>query len=117
MTTPWLPVDPLEPSAFAELRRRAIFDCCKWDPQVGDACAIARTPLVLRSDAWKEVVGLAEALARETIAAERELAERPDLHRRLGLPRSIRRALRGIATLRISSWVRIRLRFTAKPQV
>ena len=25
-----------------ELRRRAIFDCCKWDPQVGDACAIAR---------------------------------------------------------------------------
>lgn len=98
MTTPWLPVDPLEPSAFAELRRRAIFDCCKWDPQVGDVCAIARAPIVLRKDAWKDVARLAEALARETIAAERELVERPDLHRRLGLPRSIRRALRGIAT-------------------
>ena len=97
MTMPWLPVEPLDARAFAALRRRAIFDCCKWDPQVGDACVLARMPLVIARPAWTEVVAIAEALARETLAAERELAGRPDLHRTLGLPRAVRRALRHVA--------------------
>ena len=94
MTVPWVPVEPLDAAQFAELRRRAIFDCCKWDPQVGDTCAIARSPLVVTRSAWDEVVQIAEALARETLAAEREIAQRPELHRALGLPRAVRRALR-----------------------
>jgi hypothetical protein len=94
MTNPWLPVEPLADDAFASVRRRAIFDCQKWDPQVGDACAIARHPLVVTRQAWEEVVHLAEALAGETLAAEAELVERPELHRRLGLPIGLRRALR-----------------------
>jgi glutathionylspermidine synthase len=94
MTGPWIAVDPLGSAQFAELRRRAIFDCCKWDPQVGDACAIARSPMVIARQAWDEVVGIAESLAAETLAAERELLERPDLHHRLALPRAVRRALR-----------------------
>jgi glutathionylspermidine synthase len=93
MTSPWIAAQPLEDEAFAVVRRRAIFDCCKWDPQVGDACAIARHPLVVARDAWAEAVRLAEALARETLAAETELVTRPDLHRRLGIPRAVRRAL------------------------
>ena len=99
MSGPWIAVDPLEAAQFAELRRRAIFDCCKWDPQVGDACAIARAPLVIARAAWREVVAIAEALAAETLAAERELLERPDLHRALALPRAVRRALRGAASV------------------
>jgi hypothetical protein len=95
--TPWVPAAPLEDAAFADLRRRAMFDFCKWDPQVGDACTIARAPLVLTRAAWQEVVTIAEALARETAAAERELAGRPELHRVLGLPRLVRRALRRAA--------------------
>ncbi len=94
MTTPWVAVEPLGDADFVRLRRRAIFECDKWDPQVGDACVIARYPLVLTKAAWNEVVSLAEALARETRAAEAELIARPDLHGRLGLPRAIRRALR-----------------------
>jgi hypothetical protein len=94
MIGPWIAVEPLTTAAFAELRRRAIVDCCKWDPQVGDACAIAPAPLVVTRAAWQEVVRIAEALAEETLAAERELIERPDLHRTLGLPRAARRALR-----------------------
>jgi hypothetical protein len=93
MTSPWIAVEPLGDADFVQLRRRAIFECDKWDPQVGDVCVIARYPLVLRKSAWIEVVALAEALARETRAAEAELLTRPDLHRRLGLPRAIRRAL------------------------
>ena len=99
MSGPWVPVEPLAAPAFAELRRRAIVDCCKWDPQVGDACAIARLPLVVTRAAWDEVARIAEALAGETLAAERELIERPDLHRSLGLPRAARRALRQVARL------------------
>jgi hypothetical protein len=98
VTDPWIGVDPLPDDAFASLRRRAIFDCEKWDPQVGDACAIARQPLVIARGAWKEVVRLAEALAAETQAAEAELVQRPELHRHLGLPFALRRALRGART-------------------
>jgi hypothetical protein len=93
MRLPWVPVEPLPGEVFAQIRRRAIFECCKWDPQIGDACSIARHPLVLTQAAWTEVSGLAEALARETMAAETELVLRPALHRALGLPWSVRRAL------------------------
>ena len=94
MTSPWIRVEPLGTEAFAQIRRRVIFDCCKWDPQVGDGCTIARFPLVITRAGWAEVAELAEALARETLDAERELVRRPDLHHALGLPLSVRRALR-----------------------
>jgi Glutathionylspermidine synthase preATP-grasp len=97
MTIPWLPAEPLDAAAFRDLRRRAMFDGCKWDPQVGDACVIANAPLVIARAAWLEVGAIAETLARETLAAEREIAQRPELHRRLGLPRAVRRALRRVA--------------------
>jgi hypothetical protein len=97
MTSPWVAAEPLGDAEFVEFRRRAIFECDKWDPQVEDVCVIARYPLVLKRSAWSEVVGLAEALARETRAVETELLTRPDLHARLGLPRAIRRALRPAA--------------------
>jgi hypothetical protein len=96
VTTPWVPIDPLPDRDFAAARRRAIFDCHKWDPQVGDECVIARHPLVLRRDAWNQVVLMAERLAGETLAAESELLRRADLHRRLGLPRAVRRVLRAV---------------------
>ncbi|HVR99544.1 MAG TPA: glutathionylspermidine synthase family protein, partial [Thermoanaerobaculia bacterium] len=69
------------------------FDCCKWDPQVEDVATLAPFPLMLRPQAWDELARLAEALAAETAAAEKELLQRPNLHRRLGLPRAVRRAL------------------------
>lgn len=111
MTTPWLPAAPLDPRVFAELRRRAIFDCCKWDPQVGDTCAIARAPLIVSREAWTEVARIAEALARETRDAEQELLGRPELHGVLGLPRTVRRALRRAADEGAPSGVARLIRF------
>src|SRR5262245_39618854 len=93
MTSPWIRVRPLTDAEFARVRRRAIFDCHKWDPQVGDCCSIARYPLVIEQAAWREVSRLAERLAVETLAAEEEIVERLDLHARLGLPWAIRRVL------------------------
>ena len=93
MTVPWRPAPPLDPPVFAELRRQAIFDCCKWDPQVEDVATLSPVPLLLPRAAWDEIARLAEALAAEALAAETELVHRPDLHGRLGLPRPVRRAL------------------------
>ena len=92
--TPWVEVDPIGPADHARLRRRAIFECCKWDPQVEDVSTVAPFPLLLRREAWEEIARLSETLAAEAIAAEEELARRPELHRDLGLPLSVRRALR-----------------------
>jgi len=95
LTSPFRPVRPVEPDAFAALRRRAIFECCKWDPQVEDVATLAPFPLVMRREAWNEIAALSVALAAETAGAEEELARRPELHGSLGLPRAVRRALAG----------------------
>lgn len=86
--------DPIDAAAFAALRRRALFECCKWDPQVGDVATLSRIPLLLAPPAWRRIASFAEALAREILDAEEELLSRPDLWRDLGLPWSVRRALR-----------------------
>jgi glutathionylspermidine synthase len=85
--------EPLPAGAFATLRRRAIFEAGKWDPQAGDREALAAFPLCLTQEAWTEIAAGAEALAREALEAETELLTRPDVHRRLGLPYAVRRRL------------------------
>jgi len=101
----------LAPAPFAALRRRAIFECGKWDPQYGDQGVLADFALVLEAAAWRELAALAERLARETLAAEDELLARPELHGRLGLPRAIRRALREVDALGPARGVARTLRF------
>jgi len=95
MQIPWHIPGEVPREAFAALRRRAIFECCKWDVQVEDTSTLCPFPLVLKRDAWNELVRLGEELAAETLCAEEEIIARRDLHEALGLPRAIRRALRG----------------------
>lgn len=107
MTAPWRDVVPLTAEAFAKIRQRAIFDLCKWDPQVGDVCTIADVPIVLRQADWDHLVAMAEALARELLAAEDELAERPDLCADLGLPRAIVNTLEQTSRRRSPGFARL----------
>lgn len=93
MPTPWLPVQQLRPGEFNAIRRRTIFEFCKWDPQIGDAPALADFALVLRADAWNEIASAAAALYHETLAVEAALLRRPHLLRHLALPRAIRSVL------------------------
>ncbi|HEX3128461.1 MAG TPA: glutathionylspermidine synthase family protein [Thermoanaerobaculia bacterium] len=97
LTLPWVETDPVDPAEHARLRRRAIFECCKWDPQVEDVSTVAPFPLLLRREAWDEIAHLSERLAAEAAEAEEEMARRPELHCELGLPRPVRHALREIA--------------------
>lgn len=94
MTMPWLAPPPLGSAAYAAFRRRAIFECCKWDPQVEDTASLAPFPLVIVGETWRELASLAESLALETLRAESELGERAELHAELGLPARCRAALR-----------------------
>ena len=96
---PWTCGRPLSADCYARVLRRAIFDCCKWHTQVEDRPVLCPFPLVLDADTWEQLARLAEDLAREALAAERELLRRPDLHDRLGLPRALRRCLRRAAAL------------------
>ena len=94
MNVPWHIPDPIPANLFAQIRRRTIFDCCKWDPQVGDTDVLSPQPLLIGEQVRTELFRRAEQLAAEIEATERELLDRPDLHRRLSIPRSIRRILR-----------------------
>ncbi len=95
MQIPWHIPGEVPREAFAEIRRRAIFECCKWDVQVEDTSTLCPFPLVLKRDAWDELVRLGEKLADETLRAEAEIIPRRDLHETLGLPKAILRAMRG----------------------
>jgi len=84
----------LDAEVFHEVRQSLVLDGCKWDPQVGDVETISRFPLLLSSEHWRSISRLAQSLATELMAAERELLARPKLHGTLGLPRRIRALLR-----------------------
>jgi glutathionylspermidine synthase len=74
---------------------------------VGDVSTLAPFPLVITRATWQKLSDWAEALAAETAAAEAELLARPELHRTLGLPRSIRQTLKdGPATRGIARVIR-----------
>ncbi|HEX4644048.1 MAG TPA: hypothetical protein VH598_00410, partial [Verrucomicrobiae bacterium] len=84
---------PVDATAFLALRRRALLEGYKWDPQVGDVETLSRFPLVMKSNAWKRIAYQAEQLTMEAIAAEQEISRRQELLDHLGLPRALRRIL------------------------
>jgi glutathionylspermidine synthase len=105
----------VDESAFAEIRRSLLLHCCKWDPQVGDVSTLANFPLVLRHDVWEQLATWAEQLAAESAAAEAELFGRPELFRKLGLPRSLRLLLRPQARQKHSPGIARVMRFDFHP--
>ena len=95
--SPWCCGEPLSPERYEAVVRRAVFDCCKWHTQVEDRPVVCPFPLVLDEATWAHVARLAAALAEETLAAERELLNRSDLHALLGLPAKLCHRLRRVA--------------------
>jgi hypothetical protein len=80
-------------SAFVALRRRAVLEGYKWDPQVGDVDTLSPFPLVMKSSVWKQLAFQAERLTKEAIAAEEEISQQPELLEYMGLPIRLRRVL------------------------
>jgi glutathionylspermidine synthase len=86
---------PCDERAFAEIRRAALLEGCKWDPQVGNVSTLARFPLLMKLTAWERLSRLAEDLSAEMFCAEQEILNRPKLMEALGLPRLILSILQG----------------------
>jgi len=104
MLPPFRLLEPLSPREYQEVRKRAIFDCCKWDPQVLDTAALYPAPVLIETSAWQELESLAESLAEETIQAERAIMADPTIIKSLGLPHAYVKALSKVR------WVRSALR-------
>jgi glutathionylspermidine synthase len=85
--------ESLPAERFATVRREMVLRHCKWDPQVGDVRTLADFALVMRRAEWLRLASVAEVMARETVLAEAELLERPELWRELGVPRRLRGVL------------------------
>ena len=96
MNLPFYAGPRLPPEKFEEIRQRTIFECCKWDPQVEDVSVLADFPITLGARTWEQLQAWAEDLAKETIAAENELLQRPELWKLIGLPRNLQGALKEV---------------------
>jgi hypothetical protein len=105
----------VDPIAFREIVRTMALDHHKWDAQVGDVAALAPFPIVVRRAAWEDLCRLAGARAAETSAVEAELVIRPELHRVLGIPRPLDRALRELARGRATPSASRIMRFDFHP--
>src|SRR6185437_8674764 len=81
----------LSPAAIDQIRRDMALNFCKWDPQVGDTSILAPFALMLSSQEWRTLAVAAAELDHETLALEQALLDSPDLHRRLALPRPLRK--------------------------
>ena len=89
-----LRVEPaVDTATLSSLRRRAVLEGCKWDPQVGDVDTLTPFPLVLKRSVWKQIASQAEQLTQEAVAAEEEISRRPELLKLLGLPTALCRVL------------------------
>jgi glutathionylspermidine synthase len=95
MTFPYRPGPCLKRSDWEEVRRRAIFEACKWDVESDDHCVLANFPLLLETHAWRELSSLSERLTQEALWAEKELLSSRTWRDDLGLPSLVVRALRG----------------------
>jgi hypothetical protein len=78
------------PEQFRRVRLETIFGEQKWDPQVGDVSVLSPFALRLARKEWDRIARSAETMAHELLAVERELGERPDLRKRLGVERALR---------------------------
>ena len=101
-------------SEYSDYRYGAIFKAYKWDPQFGDRSTVSKKVVLLNSKTAHRLAAQAEALAQETMAVEEALPARPELVRKLGLPRSIRRAAEQISEYDRQIHVRL-MRFDFHP--
>lgn len=77
----------------SEIRRRAIFEAGKLDPQSYDEPTLAPFALRIAPSAWRELAELAERCAEELRQTESALRSTPTLWRALGIPPRLRAML------------------------
>ncbi len=92
MNLPWTVPEPIPDAHLRDIRLSMIFDHHKWDNQFEDIATIGRHCLVLDADSWSQLQHLSEQLSAEALDAEREVMDRPELCKALGLGRRLQKA-------------------------
>ena len=92
MNPPWTIPEPIPRAQFRDLCLSMIFDHHKWDSQFEDVPTISRCCLILEWESWELLRRQAELLWTEALEAEREIMDRPELCRMLGLGRRLQKA-------------------------
>ena len=59
--------EPLTDAQWQEVRKRSIFECCKWDIQSEDQSTLADFTFVLQKEAWHTLAAWAERLTAEAL--------------------------------------------------
>lgn len=109
-----LQLQSIPDNQYAEYRYETIFKAYKWDPQVEDRNTVSQQVLLISRKTALELKNLGEALAAETVAMEAALQNRPDLVKKLALPKPILKALRLSKTYSAENHVRL-MRFDFHP--
>ena len=105
---------PIPKESYGDYRYNVIFQCFKWDPQVGDSNTIAPDAVVINPQTATQLARWAEDLAKETVQMEEALLVKPALWDTLGLPRAIQRALRQAGAYKSRDHIRL-MRFDFHP--
>lgn len=99
---------------YSGYRYEVIFKAYKWDPQVGDHNTISKDVVLMSRETAKQLEEWAEKLSEETMQMEEAFTERMDLARKLAIPGSVQKALKGTAGYSRENNVRL-MRFDFHP--
>ncbi len=99
---------------YSEYRYNVIFNAYKWDPQVGDHNTIAKHAVLMDQETVSQLEDWAEQLSEETMLLEEALIRRPELVKKLGLPREILKTLDRLSNYDRSRNIRL-MRFDFHP--
>ena len=99
---------------YSRYRYEVIFQAYKWDPQVEDANTVSEYVALLDEEEVRNLAGLAEQLAEETMAMEEEMLNKLSYAKELGLPAVMVRAMKRAAGYRRKEHVRL-MRFDFHP--
>lgn len=99
---------------YTDYRYEVIFNAYKWDPQVGDSNTVSEYVAVIDEETAKNLETWAERLAEETVLIEETLLQHPELVKELGIPRVIRKTLKGIKNYEQAQHIRL-MRFDFHP--
>ena len=99
---------------YSEYRYDVIFKAYKWDPQVGDDNTVARHVVIIDQETAKQLEKYAEQLSEETMLMEEALINRPELVKKLGLPRKIEKEVHRLSAYKRSQNIRL-MRFDFHP--
>jgi glutathionylspermidine synthase len=105
---------PIPQKSYGDYRYNVIFQCFKWDPQVGDSNTIAPEVVVISPQTAAQLARWAEEMAAETVQMDQALLHKPALWKTLGLSRPIQKALGQAGVYRHQDHVRL-MRFDFHP--